>query len=642
MYFLPASPSLLSPPGLIAASAPLPFGVPMKGIPINFSNRDPSTAASAAPPSYEAVALDPKGPRSQTNLFVRKLASAVTEDDMRKLFEPYGTIMSFALMRDIHTGESLGTAFVRFSTHEEARAAMAALDGRELYGRPISIQWAKREHDSTPCGDARRKIRKLFVRNIPLEVTSRHLRQIFSNFGSISNITLHSDTAPAATRDSGDSLRPGSQTRNIAFILFQEDDVAEQAVSALHNTCPFESCEGIPLMVKLAEDNRDRIDRKQRFCESSVANPNAKVLAASMMQSSHLSAAASVSPVTVPLSTPASATLSPATLSMDVSHSSPLFAQDGHASSLPPNGQPTLPFTVSAPTATATPLLQAAVGANGNAAYVYVSPAPNNGVAQQVLAATSAPGQYVIASSGLQSFSAANRMVSQPSQPLQTFYTATGSPSVPQYYQAMPLPQVFLDAQGQPLQPQSNVFVPGYYSYSPNPQSPQQLPQQVPLVEIQGSPITQSLQTGPPASKTASDVFQKQSPPQHQTSHGKPTFSVSPQPSGIGGVPEPVPTALFSASDSPLNAAISSTSSMLGQRQAPMPVVPHCTVAPPGADADAHKRSFCGLANNTHSDALLREMSMHFMMPCMEDDDLKWGSVSSNTPAAAGAAPNSE
>ncbi|GET90421.1 RNA-binding protein, putative [Leishmania tarentolae] len=223
MYFVAATPSQVSPPGVIAAPAPLPFGTPLKDISmISFGHSNSSTAVSAAPPSYEAVALDPKGPRSQTNLFVRKLASAVTEDDMRKLFEQYGTIMSFALMRDIHTGESLGTAFVRYSTHEEARAAMAALDGRELYGRPISIQWAKREHDSTPCGDARRKIRKLFVRNIPLDVTARHLRQIFSKFGSINNVTLHSDTAPAVARDNGDNSRLTSQMRNIAFILFKK------------------------------------------------------------------------------------------------------------------------------------------------------------------------------------------------------------------------------------------------------------------------------------------------------------------------------------------------------------------------------------------------------------------------------------
>ncbi|AYU80632.1 RNA-binding protein, putative [Leishmania donovani] len=634
MYFVAAAPSSVSPPGVIATSAPLPFGTPMKDMSVSFSNSNSFTAVSAAPPSYEAVALDPKGPRSQTNLFVRKLASAVTEDDMRKLFEQYGTIMSFALMRDIHTGESLGTAFVRYSTHDEARAAMAALDGRELYGRPISIQWAKREHDSTPCGDARRKIHKLFVRNIPLDVTARHLRQIFSKFGSISNVTLHSDTAPAATRDNGDSSRPASQMRNIAFILFQDDDVAEQAVSALHNTCPFDSCEGIPLMVKLAEDNRDRIDRKQRFCESSATNTAAKAFATAMMQSNHLSTAASVSPLTVPLSTPASATLSPPTLSMDVSHNSPIFIHEGHAPSLPPSGQQTLPFTVSAPTSTATPMLQTTVDANGNTAYVYVSPSPNNGVAQQVLPASAAPGQCVIVSNGLQGFTTANRVMPQPSQP---FYAAAAPPSVQQYYQTVTLPQVFADAQGQPLQPQPNVFVPGYYSYSPSPQSSQQTPQQVPIFEVQAAPMTHPLRTGASVPKAARDVFQNQSPLQHQLAHAQPPFSVSPQLSSPGGVRESVPMTIFSATDSPVNGTVNPTNTVPPQLQAPMTHVPRSAAAPPSADAKARGHSSLGpTTDGAHAATLMCEVPMPSMVPCIEDDDVTWGNVSAKTPAAAG------
>ncbi|CCW67373.1 unnamed protein product [Phytomonas sp. Hart1] len=221
---------------------------------------------SSSPPLYESIALDPEGPRSQTNLFVRKLASSITERVLQSIFEPFGTITSFALMRDIHTGESLGTAFVRYQTHEEACKAMKTLDGVDLYGRPISIQWAKKQHDGTPIGEDRKKIRKLFVRNIPMDVTSKQLRQLFSPHGSISNVTIHNDTAALPSTEGGHA----PPQRNIAFILFHEDGAAEEAVQALHNACPFESCEGIPLMVKLAEDNRQRLGRRQKYGVSQV------------------------------------------------------------------------------------------------------------------------------------------------------------------------------------------------------------------------------------------------------------------------------------------------------------------------------------------------------------------------------------
>ncbi|CAM40000.1 putative RNA-binding protein [Leishmania braziliensis MHOM/BR/75/M2904] len=618
MYFVEAGSSHLSPPGVITSPAPLPLSTPIKDVSmISFGNNDSSTGISASPPSYEAVALDPKGPRSQTNLFVRKLASAVTEDDMRRLFGQYGTIISFALMRDIYTGESLGTAFVRYSTHEEARSAMAALDGHELYGRPISIQWAKREHDSTPCGDARRKIRKLFVRNIPLDVTARHLRQIFSKFGSISNVTLHSDTAPATFRDSNDSSRLISQIRNIAFILFQEDDVAEQAVSVLHNTCPFESCEGIPLMVKLAEDNRDRIDRKQRFCESSAANTSPKGPPRPMMQNGHLSGAVSVSPHTVSLSTPPSSVLSPATLSMDVSCNSPFFIHDGQTPSLPSSGQQALPFTVSGSTATTTPMLHATVDTNGNTAYVYVSTVSNKGVAQQMLPAPSAPGQYVIASGGLQGFPAANRVVPQ------TFYTAAASPSAPQYYQTVTLPQVFVDAQGQLLQPQSNVFVPSYCSYSSNLQSPQKPPQQVPLVEGQAASMTQPLQTSAPAPKTSCGAFHNQSRQKPQMAHFQSAFSVSPLLNSAGGVLEQVPTVIFPATDSPANAIINPTNAMPSPAAGPMAFVPYNAAALPTANADTCGRScYDSAMDGMHSTTLMRQGLVSSTVSCIEEGNV--------------------
>ncbi|CCW59645.1 unnamed protein product [Phytomonas sp. EM1] len=221
---------------------------------------------SSSPPLYESVAIDPDVPRSQTNLFVRKLAASITEKVLQNIFEPFGTITSFALMRDIHTGESLGTAFVRYQNHEEAFRAMKTLNGADLYGRPISIQWAKKQHDGTPIGEDRKRIRKLFVRNIPMDVTSKQLRQLFSPHGAISNVTIHNDTVALPGTEGGHA----PPQRNIAFILFYEDGAAEAAVRALHNAHPFESCEGIPLMVKLAEDNRQRLGRRQKYGNAQI------------------------------------------------------------------------------------------------------------------------------------------------------------------------------------------------------------------------------------------------------------------------------------------------------------------------------------------------------------------------------------
>ncbi|CCD12959.1 unnamed protein product [Trypanosoma congolense IL3000] len=189
---------------------------------------------------------------SRDNLFICNLSPGVDESALKRIFSAYGEIVSAAVMRNIHTGESLGTAFVRFATTEQAQRAMEALTGSMQEGRAMIVQWAKRQHDDTPVGEARKKIVKLFVRNIPLDVGAEEVRRLFERFGAVESVTLHKDTAAASHADVGQPLR------RIAFVTFVAEGVADRAAEAVHNTRPFASHGPVPLMVKLAEDHSER------------------------------------------------------------------------------------------------------------------------------------------------------------------------------------------------------------------------------------------------------------------------------------------------------------------------------------------------------------------------------------------------
>ncbi|KAG8343721.1 putative RNA recognition motif (a k a RRM RBD or RNP domain) [Trypanosoma vivax] len=192
-------------------------------------------------------AVEPRGEtHSRTNLFISNIPHTMEKSELLSLFSVYGEILSAAIMRNIHTGDSLGTAFVRFATTENARAALNSVNGKRVDGRALSVQWAKRQHDGTPVGEARAKIMKLFVRNIPLEVTNADLVQMFTQYGPVKSVSIHKDTAPDTEK---------CQERCIAFVTFSAEGVAEKAAEAVHNTRPFPSCGSVPLMVKLAEDN---------------------------------------------------------------------------------------------------------------------------------------------------------------------------------------------------------------------------------------------------------------------------------------------------------------------------------------------------------------------------------------------------
>lgn len=186
---------------------------------------------------------------SSTNLFVRYLPREVDDDGLRELFSPYGSITSSMVMRDIHSGHSIGTAFVRFSKHAEAVRALAGVHGMPLLGKTVAVMWAKQQHDDTPAGQQRLKMNKLFLRNVPVDVTEDDLVCAVRACGSVLRVSLHSDTTP---------VEEPSRVRRIAFVTFAEAGAAEAALRLLHHTCPFRSCCGVPLMGKLSEDYRQK------------------------------------------------------------------------------------------------------------------------------------------------------------------------------------------------------------------------------------------------------------------------------------------------------------------------------------------------------------------------------------------------
>ena len=76
-------------------------------------------------------------------LFVGNLSFQTTENDLQDLFEPHGKVTEVALMTDRATGRSRGFAFVSMADTTEANAAVAALNGKEVQGRTLTVNEAR-------------------------------------------------------------------------------------------------------------------------------------------------------------------------------------------------------------------------------------------------------------------------------------------------------------------------------------------------------------------------------------------------------------------------------------------------------------------------------------------------------------------
>ena len=71
-----------------------------------------------------------------SKIYVGGLPYSTTEQQLSDLFAVHGAVTSSRIITDKFTGQSRGFGFVEMSSDSEAQAAITALNGTELGGRP--------------------------------------------------------------------------------------------------------------------------------------------------------------------------------------------------------------------------------------------------------------------------------------------------------------------------------------------------------------------------------------------------------------------------------------------------------------------------------------------------------------------------
>jgi cold-inducible RNA-binding protein len=73
------------------------------------------------------------------DIYVGNLAYSTNDDSLKAAFEAHGEVTSARVVTDRMTGRSKGFGFVEMPDRAQAQAAIDALNGKELDGRPLRV-----------------------------------------------------------------------------------------------------------------------------------------------------------------------------------------------------------------------------------------------------------------------------------------------------------------------------------------------------------------------------------------------------------------------------------------------------------------------------------------------------------------------
>ncbi|MBP3954601.1 RNA-binding protein [Gemmata sp. G18] len=76
-------------------------------------------------------------------LYVGNLGYGVTDEQLRGMFGPYGSVQTAQVIMDRDTGRSKGFGFVEMNSDQEAQAAIAGMNGQMSEGRALTVNEAK-------------------------------------------------------------------------------------------------------------------------------------------------------------------------------------------------------------------------------------------------------------------------------------------------------------------------------------------------------------------------------------------------------------------------------------------------------------------------------------------------------------------
>lgn len=180
-------------------------------------------------------------------LFVGNLPFSVDSKSLADVFQEVGVVDLVEVIYDRETGRSRGFAFVTMNSVEDAERAIGQLDGSEVAGRSIKVNFpAPKSSTERPRRDFERRApssrdnpNKLYIGNLSWGMDDESLQELFSEFGRVTDAKVVMD------RETG-------RSRGFGFVTLSNANEVNEAVSALDGV----EVDGRTIRVSLANAKR--------------------------------------------------------------------------------------------------------------------------------------------------------------------------------------------------------------------------------------------------------------------------------------------------------------------------------------------------------------------------------------------------
>jgi cold-inducible RNA-binding protein len=88
----------------------------------------------------------------EVKLYVGNMTFDTTEEQLRTMFTEAGQVMTVDVIKDRETGRAKGFAFITMASQADATKAIGMFNGKEVGGRPLTVNVAKPREERTGGG----------------------------------------------------------------------------------------------------------------------------------------------------------------------------------------------------------------------------------------------------------------------------------------------------------------------------------------------------------------------------------------------------------------------------------------------------------------------------------------------------------